>query len=271
MDPQLIAILATLGVALVAGGVVLAVLLRRSRRELRRALAVQAASTEAEQARRVEVAVAAERTRILREMHDVIAHSLAIMIAQADGGSYVVSDPAATKRALLTIADTGRVALADTRRTLGILRHGEQSRPALSPVPQAAGIAELVADARAAGVEIRFVRLGEPRALPSAVGLALYRICQEALTNVMKHAPGARVVVTENWLASEVVLTVTDSGDPGRPMEVDDYGLGLMGMRERAEIVGGSCEAGPLEPAGFRVRAVLPSLSEELMGEAAHA
>lgn len=258
--------LAVLAAAGLTGTVVLALALRRSRGELQQAIAAEAAIAQAEQEHQVEQAVSAERTRILREMHDVIAHSLSIMIAQADGGSYVTADPDATRRALLTIADTGRVALADTRRILGILRDGGGG-PELSPVPQQSGVAELVEDARDAGVEVRFVRLGAPRRLPSAVGLALYRICQEALTNVMKHAPAARVVITENWLANEVVLTVTDSGDPDHPTACDNRGLGLIGMRERAEVVGGFCEAGPQEIGGFRVRAVLPSLNDDALAQ----
>ncbi|MCA0251367.1 MAG: histidine kinase [Actinobacteria bacterium] len=238
-----------------AGCAVLAVLWQRARREGARLQAEQQTALTEHDQNQVDIAVAAERTRILREMHDVIAHSLAIMVAQADGGSYT-TDPAATKRALETIADTGRLALADTRRILGMLRSEE--RPELSPVPNQTGIAELVADARDAGVAASFVQLGEPRPLPSAIGLALYRICQEALTNVMKHAPAARVVVTENWVPGEVVLTVTDAGD-SEATPASSGGLGLVGMQERAEIVGGSCEAGPQPQGGFRVRAVLPA------------
>ena len=234
-----------------------AVLWRRARREADHLLASQAAALTRQHHSQVDAAVAAERTRILREMHDVIAHSLAIMVAQADGGSYA-TDPAAAKRALETIGDTGRLALADTRRILGMLRTGEEQQPELSPVPTQTGISQLVADARDAGMEASFVQLGEPRQLPSAIGLALYRICQEALTNVLKHAPAARVVVTENWVPGEVVLTVTDSGDPAAN-PTNGGGLGLVGMLERAEIVGGQCEATPLPTGGFRVRAVLPA------------
>ena len=240
-----------------AGCGVLAVLWQRARREGAQLRAAQQATLTEYDQNQVDAAVSAERTRILREMHDVIAHSLAIMVAQADGGSYA-TDPAAAKRALETIADTGRLALADTRRILGMLRNGEPEQPELSPVPNQTGIAALVADARAAGMAASFVQLGEPRPLPSAIGLALYRICQEALTNVMKHAPAARVVVTENWVPGEVVLTVTDSGDDATSPAAGG-GLGLIGMQERAEIVGGSCEAGPQPQGGFRVRAVLPA------------
>ncbi|MCW5952687.1 MAG: hypothetical protein KIT69_10550 [Propionibacteriaceae bacterium] len=243
----------------VAGCAVLGVLWRRAGRETAQLRAAQQATLTEHNQTQVDAAVSAERTRILREMHDVIAHSLAIMVAQADGGSYA-ADPAAARRALETIADTGRLALADTRRILGMLRNGESQQPELSPVPNQTGIAGLVADARQAGMEASFVQLGEPRPLPSAIGLALYRICQEALTNVMKHAPAARVVVTENWVPGEVVLTVTDSGDD-TVIPAASGGLGLVGMQERAEIVGGSCEAGPQPQGGFRVRAVLPAPS----------
>ncbi len=254
-------LLAVLLALALTGCAVLAVLWQRARRAAAEHRARQQAVQTDQQQSQVDAAVAAERTRILREMHDVIAHSLAIMVAQADGGSYA-TDPAAAKRALETIADTGRLALADTRRILGMLRNGEQHDPELSPVPTQSGVAELVADARDAGMQASFVQLGEPRQLPSAIGLALYRICQEALTNVMKHAPAARVVVTENWVPGEVVLTVTDSGDDGAT-PANSGGLGLVGMRERAEIVGGSCEAGPQPQGGFRVRAVLPAPSNK--------
>ena len=257
---------ALLGVLLalaLAGCAVLAVLWQRARRATEQLRTEHEATLAARSQRQVDAAVSAERTRILREMHDVIAHSLAIMVAQADGGSYA-TDPAASKRALETIADTGRLALADTRRILGMLRNGEDGDPDLSPVPNQTGVAELVADARDAGMRASFVQLGEPRPLPSAIGLALYRICQEALTNVMKHAPGARVIVTENWVPGEVVLTVTDSGDAATT-PADSGGLGLVGMRERAEIVGGSCEAGPQPQGGFRIRAVLPAPTDKEM------
>ena len=219
-----------------------------------------------------EAAVAAERIRILREMHDVIAHSLAIMIAQADGGSFIVADTAAARRAFLTIGETGRAALTDTRRILGMLRHGD-SGPELSPVPDQAPLDELVEQARAAGLQVSLIRVGDPGSLPSGSRLALYRICQEALTNVLKHGgEGVKVVVALSWTASEAVLTVTNRGGSGVPdvdPEADEplagLGLGLLGMRERAEIVCGTLEAGPTED-GFRVRASIPlaTLTEEV-------
>lgn len=244
--------------------------LRRQRTEARLADEARAAAVAA-QHRTAELAVAAERIRIVREMHDVLAHSLAIMIAQADGGSYVTANPGAAKRAFLTIAETGRAALGDTRRVLGLLRHGETAAPALTAPPEDASLDELITRARAAGMEAALIRLGRPQPLPAGSRMALFRICQEALTNVLKHAgERARVVVTENWTDASVVLTVTNEGGTGGTVPADDplggYGLGLIGMRERAEVVGGTLEAGPTEE-GFRVRATLPTGAPDDQGE----
>jgi signal transduction histidine kinase len=256
----------------VAFAVVL-VLLRRARNERTHALASRAAAVEAQQ-RVAELAVAAERLRILREMHDVIAHSLAIMIAQADGGSYVTADAAAAQRAFTTIAETGRGALADTRRILGILKHGETDpskpgEPDLAPVPEA-DLDRLAASFRRAGLEVAIVRVGEPRPLPSGARMALYRIAQEALTNVVKHAGvEANVVLAENWQPAQVSLTITSSGgtrakavDPVTGSALPGLGLGLIGMRERAELVGGTLVAGPTD-AGFSVAVTIPFRLEE--------
>jgi signal transduction histidine kinase len=237
--------------------------LRRAVRERASAVAARASAVDA-QLQAAERAVAAERMRILREMHDVIAHSLAIMIAQADGGSYVVDDTAASRRAFLTIAETGRVALTDTRRILGMLRSGGEG-PELSPVPDQAPLDDLIEQARQAGLKVSLIRVGEPGTLPSGSRLALYRICQEALTNVIKHAgDGAQVIVAMSWEGPDVTLTVTDRGGcevpelpPGTQEPLAALGLGLLGMRERAELVGGTFDAAPTED-GFRVRASIP-------------
>jgi signal transduction histidine kinase len=262
-------VLLVTGLVVCAGAVVvLAVALSRSERRRRQALAARASAVAAQQ-RTAELAVAAERLRILREMHDVIAHSLAIMIAQADGGSYVSSDPDAARRSFGTIAETGRGALADTRRILGILKHGDATTPELAPVP-ATGLDELAARYRATGLDVSLIRVGEPRALPAGSRTALHRITQEALTNVLKHAgDDARAIVTENWRDAAVTLTVTSSGgtkaaatDPVTGESLAGVGMGLIGMRERAELLGGTLTAGPTED-GFRVRAELPYRLEE--------
>ncbi|MCC6495838.1 MAG: hypothetical protein IT193_06220 [Propionibacteriaceae bacterium] len=265
-------VLAVVAGLLAAGCIVLLDAHRRTRAAL--ALA-QAARTSALNAQHLaaEAAVAAERIRILREMHDVIAHSLAIMVAQADGGSYVTADTAAARRAFLTIGETGRAALTDTRRILGMLRNGDLGGPELSPVPDQAPLDDLIEQARQTGLQVSLIRVGDSQPLPSGSRLALYRICQEALTNVIKHCgDGVKVIVALSWGTGEVTLTVTDRGgaaaapvDPDAVEPLAGLGLGLIGMRERAEIVGGSLEAGPTED-GFRVRARIPmaTLTEEV-------
>ncbi|WP_165489300.1 sensor histidine kinase [Propioniciclava tarda] len=255
-----------LALAVVAGATAAFVALRWrvDRRALALASAARASAIDA-QHRTAELAVAAERIRIVREMHDVLAHSLAIMIAQADGGSFVTANADASKRAFVTIAETGRAALTDTRRILGLLRSGEDA-PDLAPMPDDASTDALVDRARAAGLAASVVRVGQPRNLPAGTRMALFRICQEALTNTFKHAgAGARVIVAEDWRDDQVVLTITNEGGSS-PAPADDpmggHGLGLIGMRERAEIVGGRFTAGPSE-GGFRVQAVLPITSKE--------
>ena len=222
--------------------------------------AVEAARAEALSAERANIeqrAVEAERTRILREMHDVIAHSLAIMVAQADGGSYVVADPEAAKRTFVTIAETGRAAVDETRRVLGMLK-SDVEETALAPMPDQFTIDRLVEASRDSGMNVYLIRLGEPRTLPAGLGLTLFRICQEALTNVMKHAGAdAQVTVTENWRKSDMVFTVTSQNGTGAPQGKPGIGQGLVGMKERATLVGGTLTAGPYED-GFRVRLVLP-------------
>lgn len=255
-----------LGVALIvssSAAIALAIALRRSIRRRDLAEAAQVSAVEAQQ-RTADLAVAAERLRILREMHDVIAHSLAIMIAQADGGRYAHADPQMSERAFATIAETGRGALADTRRILGILKHGDDTPPELTPSPDT-GLDMLAQRYRETGLHVSVVRVGEVRPLPSGSRTALHRITQESLTNVLKHAgDDAQVVVTENWRLNAVTLTVTSSGgthaaatDPFTGQVLAGTGMGLIGMRERAELLGGTLTAGPTE-SGFRVCADLP-------------
>ncbi|GGI08392.1 sensor histidine kinase [Egicoccus halophilus] len=257
-------------------------LLRRSREETLVALRDRADRLERERDQQRQLAAADERARIAREMHDVVAHSLSIVIAQADGGRYAAQhDADAAVRALGTISDTGRAALADMRRILGVLRagpegHGARSaevpgvlaggrsadgaRPELAPQPAAGELEPLVEQVRATGVDVSLVRVGDARPLPPGMGLTVYRICQEALTNVLKHAgPDPDVTVVQQWRPDALVLEVTDDGR-GAASAVDDDGAGqgLLGMRERAALFGGTLAAGPRPGGGFRVRAELP-------------
>jgi len=242
-------------------------LARRSRRETIEALVDRAQRLETERDQQARLATAAERARIAREMHDIVAHSLTVMIAQADGGRYAAdADPPAATRALSTIAETGRAALTDMRRLLGVLRDDPASqrddRPVLgttAPQPAADDLESLVEQVRASGVQVSMVRMGTPRALPPGVGLTVYRIAQEALTNVLKHAgPEPVATVMVQWRPDGITLEITDDGR-GASADSDGLGQGLRGMAERATMFGGSVTAGPRPGGGFRVRAVIPT------------
>ncbi len=222
-------------------------------------------------AQATELAVAAERNRIAREMHDIVAHSLSVIVIQADGGRLAAAtDPEAAQRALTTIAETGRAALADTRRILGLLRGTDQA--ARTPVPDAGSVTDLVATVRAAGLEVAHVQTGTPRPLPPAVGAAVHRIAQESLTNVLRHAgTEARTVVSEVWHDTGFRLVVTNTAGTavtstpargmsalGRGSAAPGRGHGLVGMTERAELFGGTLAAAPTDDGGFRVQVDLP-------------
>ena len=242
---------------LAVGLAVMVVVWVRSRANLSAVEAARAETLAAERANIEQKAVESERTRILREMHDIIAHSLAIMVAQADGGSYMAADAEAAKRTFVTIAETGRAAVDETRRVLGMLKSPLDDEH-LSPMPNQFSVDSLIERSRASGVKVFLIRLGEPQVLPAGLGLTLYRICQEALTNAMKHAgPDAQITVTENWRASDVAVTVTDQMGTGPAPGAQGLGQGIVGMKERASLVGGDLSAGPYED-GFRVRLVLP-------------
>ncbi len=249
-------------------------LMRRSRRETIAALLDRAERLEVERDQQARIATAAERTRIAREMHDIVAHSLSVVVAQADGGRYAAAaDPDAATRALGTIAETGRAALADMRRLLGVLREpggtpdgsgggagaGSSSGAApYTPQPAEQDLETLVEQVRASGVHASVVRMGTSRPLPPGTGLAVYRICQEALTNVLKHAgPGPQVTVLVQWLPAALVLQISDDGR-GAAADSDGAGHGLLGMRERAAMFGGTVSSGPRPGGGFRVRAEIP-------------
>ena len=230
---------------------------RRTRRAYVESLVERAARAEREREQQSEIATAAERARIARELHDVVAHSLSVIIAQADGGRYAAAAaPEAAVRALETVAATGRGALTDMRRLLGVLREGDGAE--LAPQPDAAAVPELVAGVAGSGLDVRLEERGAPRAIGGGEGLAAYRIVQEALTNVLKHAgPAARACVAMEWGPRALVITVEDDGR-GAAAADDGQGRGLGGMSERATLYGGTLEAGPRPGGGFGVRAVLP-------------
>ncbi|KIF04437.1 histidine kinase [Streptomyces sp. RSD-27] len=221
---------------------------------------------EKEREAQAKVAVAAERARIARELHDVVAHNVSVMVVQADGAAYVMDvAPEQAKEALQTISGTGRQALAEMRRLLGVLRTGEpQESEDYVPQPDVEQIEVLVEQVRAAGLTVDFEVEGAPRKLPSGVELTAYRIVQEALTNTRKHGgPDAKASVRLVYFDDGLGLLVEDDGR-GAAHELyedggaDGAGHGLIGMRERIGMVGGTLDAGPRPGGGFRISALLP-------------
>jgi signal transduction histidine kinase len=211
------------------------------------------------------LAAADERARIAREMHDIVAHNLAVMIALADGAALTaIAAPQRAADTLATISATGRQSLGDMQRLLGLLRDGDPA-PAgprrLTPQPGLDDLDELVEQVRAAGMRVALIRQGALGVCGPGAGLAVYRIAQEAFTNTLKHAgPQATAQVRLCCTATEVDLEVTDDGghQPGRPpVDPPTRGHGLAGMIERAAAYGGQVEAGPLPGGGWRIRARL--------------
>jgi signal transduction histidine kinase len=238
----------------------------RTRRAYLAQLEERAARLEKEREAQAKVAVAAERARIARELHDVVAHNVSVMVVQADGAAYVLdAAPDQAKKALETISSTGRQALAEMRRLLGVLRTGEHKEEGeYVPQPDVEQIDELVEQCRSAGLPVDFKVEGTPRPLPSGVELTAYRIVQEALTNTRKHGgPDAGASVRLVYFDDGLGLLVEDDGK-GAPHElyeeggIDGRGHGLIGMRERVGMVGGTLDAGPRPGGGFRISALLP-------------
>jgi signal transduction histidine kinase len=227
-----------------------------------RARAQRMALLVAEQRQRERVAVGEERSRIARELHDVVAHSVGAMVAQAQGARRVLDrDPARAREALEAIERTGRDALEEMRRSLGILRRTDADAP-LAPQPGMERLGALVAQARDSGLQVELVTEGAPAPLPAGVDLSAYRIVQEALTNTLKHAGPVRARVAVRYCGEALELEISDEGAPvGVPATAtagDGDGQGLVGMRERAGLYGGELHAGHSPQGGFVVRAVLP-------------
>jgi signal transduction histidine kinase len=203
-----------------------------------------------------ERAVVEERLRIAQELHDVVAHNVSLIVVQAQAlGATVPDDRVAA--ATDGIADLGRQAMAEMHRTLKLLRASEDVAAGLQPQPGLDDLEGLVERARAAGLTVELAIEGEPRPLSQGVDLSAYRILQEALTNVFKHAGRAPTAITLSYRADGLELTVTDAGDGGTNAMAPG-GHGLVGMRERAALFGGTLTAGPRNGQGFEVHATLP-------------
>jgi signal transduction histidine kinase len=223
-----------------------------------RGLRERARTLEREQALMARLAVADERARIARELHDVVAHSVSLMVVQAGVARRLLGrEPGRPGEALLAVESGGREALTELRRMLGLLTD-EESEPAAGGGPPGLDRVEaLVERMRGAGLPVELRVDGARRDLPPGLDLAAYRIVQEALTNAIKHAPGARTEVVVRFLERVLELDVVDAGGVAGPA-APGAGRGLAGMRERVAAHGGELEAGPLPGGGFAVRARLP-------------
>ncbi|GAA3237975.1 sensor histidine kinase [Actinocorallia longicatena] len=229
-----------------------------TRRAYLQSLEERARRLERERDNQVQIAMAAERARIARELHDVVAHNVSVMVVQADGGAFMVdSDPPRARQALEAISETGRTALKEMRLLLGVLRDGDAKGP-YAPQPGVDQINDLIEQTRAAGLPVVVTVEGSPQGLATGLQLTVYRIVQEALTNALKHAgPAATATIFLGYGDDRIRVRVADDGR-GAAAADDGMGHGLAGMRERVAMYGGTVTAGPVPGDGFEVAAELP-------------
>jgi signal transduction histidine kinase len=234
----------------------------RTRRDRVAALEERAVAVEREKEEEARRAVADERLHIARELHDVVAHSMGVIAVQASVGEHVIDEkPAEAKRALEAISGVSRSTLAEIRRMLGVLREtddAEHGSPAYAPAPGLSELDRLVRELDGAGLPVDVAYDGAPVELPRGVDLTAYRIVQEALTNVMKHAGPARARVVVRFDPGVLGLEIVDDGRGVNGRSEHRSGHGLVGMRERVAVYGGTLEVGPKPGGGFRVAARLP-------------
>jgi signal transduction histidine kinase len=221
-------------------------------------LRARTAEIEQEREERLRIAAAEERSRIARELHDVVAHSVSVMVVQSQAAQRVlVDDVDATRDALRSIETTGRQALTELRRLLGLLREAEGG-PSLAPQPSLQYLDELLAQIRDAGLPVELTVEGTPTALPQGVDLSAYRIVQEGLTNTLKHAEADRVSVLVRYAPAVLEIEISDDGRGASQATGNGVGHGLVGMRERVALYGGELCAGTGDDGGYVLRARLP-------------
>ncbi|WP_329481629.1 sensor histidine kinase [Kribbella sp. NBC_01484] len=229
----------------------------RERTEQTKAAEERATRAEREREAAARVAVAEERGRIARELHDVVAHAVSVMVLQVGAVRHRMPETDTEDRETLTnVEQAGRTALAEMRRLLNAMRHDDDELELL-PHPGLGNLDALVDDVRAAGLPVRLQISGEPVALPPGLDLSAYRILQEGLTNALKHARASQAEVEVQYTATELRLEVRDDG-PGGPSTDAGVGHGLVGIRERVRIFGGGMSAGTSRAGGFVLRAQLP-------------
>jgi len=260
-----------LATGLIAIAGLLGYYVRTNRRAQATARVEQAEQAERERQQQAQLAASAERARIAREMHDIVAHNIAVMIALADGAAYTAkTDSDQAVELMGQVSATGRTALTEMRRLLGVLRQPADSEQ--GPQPTLADLDRLLATFRAAGLPVELTVAGQPFALPPSAQLAVYRMITEALTNTLKHAAGSAATVCLEYRDGELELEVSDDGaglaggavgsagsaGAGRPGGAGvSGGHGITGMRERAAVFGGEMSAGPRPGGGWRVRTIL--------------
>jgi signal transduction histidine kinase len=235
----------------------------RTRRQYLTTLEQRAADLEREQNQRAALAVTAERARITRELHDVVAHGISVMVVQAQGAAAALQrHPDRTADALTTVIDTGRSSLAEMRRLLDIARQGHGAGPQLAPQPGIGALPGLIDQVRDTGMPVILLVEGAPVSLPAAVDLSAYRIVQEALTNIRKHAgPGATATVRVAFHTTQLEINVADDGRGPLAGVPAGEGNGLRGIAERIAALGGSLHAGPRTGGGFAIHALLPTVA----------
>lgn len=221
----------------------------RERAEQTQAAEQRAARAERERESAARLAVAEERARIARELHDVVAHAVSVMVLQVGAVRHRMPQDSADREALHNVEQAGRTALAEMRQLLGAMRRDEDDELDLTPQPGLDMLPGLLADVRAAGLDVQLVVDGEPRPLPRGLDLSAYRILQEGLTNVLKHADAQVATVRIGYDPTQVELEVRDDGRG--PTGSDGLGHGLVGIGERVKIYGGELTAGPTDGGGF--------------------
>jgi len=230
----------------------------RSRQRRVESIEDRALGLERDQAARVAAATAEERVRIARELHDIVAHSVGVMVIQATGAQKVLdARPQRAREALQSIETTGRQALDELHRVLGILRT-DSGRESLNPQPGLSDLDGLLEQVRQGGLPVEATIVGEARQLPRGIELAAYRIVQEALTNSLRHGGGTRASLIVRYGDRDLAVEVCDDGRGTGAAGINASGHGLVGMRERVGLYGGSLIAGPLPRGGYSVKALIP-------------
>jgi signal transduction histidine kinase len=233
--------------------------MRRRRRELS-LLRERTARLEHEQEERARAAVAEERTQIARELHDVVAHGVSVMVIQAQAGPHLLDDPDQARGAFQSIEASGREALVELRKLLGILRTGDEQL-AIGPQPGLGSLGSLLEQVRDAGLPVDLAIEGDEVPLPAGIDLSAYRIVQEALTNTLKHAGSTAAKVSVRYGTAVLELEIIDEGTAASTSS-NGSGHGLIGMRERVALYGGHLETGRRKDGGYVVHAQLPLTGE---------